>query len=166
MLNGNSTSSTATEPPPASAETTVMVPLSAVDDITIPTTTTEPATTTSSSTSTSTTARPVPKTKPPVQPATVQAGEAIDLIRHYWPDDSEEQALRIVRCESDFYAANISHNRNGTEDWGLFQINSIHHKRAAAMGYTYLLDPIQNIKFALVIYDESGWRPWTCRRAL
>ena len=50
-------------------------------------------------------------------------------------------------------------NRDGSIDYGLFQINSIHLSK----GYTVseLKDCYRNIEIAFEIYKQSGWHPWT-----
>jgi hypothetical protein len=55
----------------------------------------------------------------------------------------------------------------GGGNWGLFQINTVHRKRVAAMGYQWedLLDARVNSLVARSIFVEQGWRPWGCRHA-
>lgn len=87
--------------------------------------------------------------------------EIVAEIRAAFPEDSE-MALAIARCESNLKpTAHNTSNQNGSEDASIFQINSIHHPRMAELG----LDPWDvedNVKFARVLYEESGWQPWVC----
>jgi hypothetical protein len=50
-------------------------------------------------------------------------------------------------------------NKNGTHDWGVFQINEIHLKK----GYTLkdFTDCKKNIQIAHSIYKGSGWGAWS-----
>jgi len=52
-------------------------------------------------------------------------------------------------------------NRNGTLDYGLCQINSIHADKVGG-NLELLKDPEINIKVAKQIRDGSGWTAWTC----
>jgi soluble lytic murein transglycosylase-like protein len=73
-------------------------------------------------------------------------------------------AIGVARCESGLNPAAVS---RGGGNWGLFQINKVHAKRVANLGYQWndLLDPRVNAIVAKTIFDESGWRPWACRHA-
>lgn len=46
-------------------------------------------------------------------------------------------------------------NSNGTKDYGVFQINTIHAWRGN------LTDCKENIRIAKEIFDEQGWSPWS-----
>ena len=50
-------------------------------------------------------------------------------------------------------------NRNGSVDYGIFQINSIHLRK----GWTVeeLKDCKKNIEYAYTIYKAQGWKPWS-----
>jgi len=45
-----------------------------------------------------------------------------------------QEAIRVANCESRLHPGSIS--RNGA-NWGLFQINTSHRQRVAAMGYRW-----------------------------
>lgn len=70
--------------------------------------------------------------------------------------------LCIVEKESNFNskAVNKIHNRNGTVDYGLFQINSV-HLPSLKMSGTDLLDPMKNIKAAVYVYNKQGLTAWS-----
>lgn len=95
---------------------------------------------------------------PPVKAFSAAENEAI--IRSVWPDDLEEEALRIARRESNL--------RNGAKNWccyGLFQIHWNAHKSwLAGIGVTsasQLLDPTVNANVAYAVYQRAGgWGPW------
>lgn len=83
------------------------------------------------------------------------------LIKETFPDDYHN-ALAIASCESGLNPdAYNGKNKDGTTDGGLFQINSSHDKRLKQLGLDKF-DPEDNVAFAKILYDESGWRPWVC----
>jgi hypothetical protein len=70
-------------------------------------------------------------------------------------------ALAVQRAENPRGACEIYHyNSDGTLDWGYFQINTVHLKRAG-VSLRDLLDCKANIDFAYQLYTESGFEPWT-----
>jgi len=73
-------------------------------------------------------------------------------------------AIGVARCESGLNPAAVS---RGGGNVGLFQINTVHRKRVANMGFQWeqLLDARVNSLVAKTIFDEQGWRPWACRHA-
>lgn len=88
------------------------------------------------------------------------AAENEAIIRSVWPDDLEEEALRIARRES-----NLKNNAKNSCCYGLFQINwSAHKSWLAGIGVTsasQLLDPNVNAAAAYTLYQRSGsFRPW------
>jgi len=70
-------------------------------------------------------------------------------------------ALAVQRAENPRGACEIYHyNSDGTLDWGYFQINTVHLKRAG-VNLRDLLDCQANIDFAYQLYKERGFEPWT-----
>lgn len=70
-------------------------------------------------------------------------------------------ALAVQRAENPRGACEVYHyNSDGTLDWGYFQINTVHLKRAG-VNLRDLLDCKANIDFAYVLYQERGFEPWT-----
>jgi hypothetical protein len=70
-------------------------------------------------------------------------------------------ALAVQRAENPRGACEIYHyNSDGTLDWGYFQINTVHLKRAG-VNLRDLLDCKANIEFAYQLYTERGFQPWT-----
>ena len=83
------------------------------------------------------------------------------LIRSTWPEDAQT-ALAVAQCESGFkQSAYNDKNVTPTYDSGIFQINSIHQKRLDELGLDKW-NVEDNIRFARMLYDESGWQPWVC----
>jgi hypothetical protein len=65
-------------------------------------------------------------------------------------------ATAVARAESSFITNNHNYNGNGSYDYGLWQINTIH-------GYsrTYLYDPVHNAHaMAVVSNDGRNFKPW------
>ena len=70
-------------------------------------------------------------------------------------------ALAVQRAENPRGACEVYHyNSDGTLDWGYFQINTVHLKRAG-VNLRDLLDCRANIDFAYKLYTERGFEPWT-----
>jgi hypothetical protein len=70
-------------------------------------------------------------------------------------------ALAVQRAENPRGDCEIYHyNTDGTLDWGYFQINTVHLKRAG-VNLRGLLDCKANIDFAYQLYTERGFEPWT-----
>ena len=70
-------------------------------------------------------------------------------------------ALAVQRAENPRGACEVYHyNSDGTLDWGYFQINTVHLKRAG-VNLRDLLDCKANIDFAYRLYAEKGFEPWS-----
>lgn len=71
-------------------------------------------------------------------------------------------ALAIQRAENPQGKCEIYHyNKNGTLDWGYFQINTVHLERPG-LNLRDLLDCRANIDFAYQLYREKGgFTPWS-----
>lgn len=70
---------------------------------------------------------------------------------------------RVMACESG--GNNDAYNpTNGSHDNGLFQISDLYHgPRVRALGLD-VGNPADNIKFARILYDESGLQPWSASK--
>jgi hypothetical protein len=95
-----------------------------------------------------------------VPPAPPAPGEIEQIIRDVWPDDLEEQALRIAWRESSYNprAQNFCCS-------GLFQIYyEVHAGWLADIGVGSVEDlynPRLNALAAYTLYQRSGsWEPW------
>jgi hypothetical protein len=70
-------------------------------------------------------------------------------------------ALAVQRAENPRGDCEVYHyNSDGTLDWGYFQINTVHLKRAG-VNLRGLLDCKANIDFAYQLFTERGFEPWT-----
>lgn len=92
--------------------------------------------------------------------ATDARAVALDAIRKAgFPESEWATALRVASAESGLNprAVNTA-NKNGTSDYGLFQINSIHKPTALER-----VDPYANAKRAYQIWKDAGnkWAPWS-----
>ena len=77
-------------------------------------------------------------------------------------DRSADAITLINKCENHAFNPNaINHNRNGTVDRGIFQINSIH-------GGEEMFDWKKNIDMAYRIYKSHGekFTAWTCSKVI
>lgn len=67
-------------------------------------------------------------------------------------------ALAVAQAESSFKSDAINHNTNGSTDYGLWQINSIHGYNSSQL----LGNPLYNAQAAYKISGSgTNWRPWT-----
>ncbi len=76
----------------------------------------------------------------------------------------------ISHCERNLEdPTRINHNKDGSMDYSLFQINSIHQKDALKMGLDITKED-DNILFAIALYKSNGLSPWyasaECRKHL
>ena|SRR5579884_1402916 len=75
------------------------------------------------------------------------------LIRRIWGRDAGI-ALKIARCESGYRTEATNENINGTEDQGVFQVNTVHQMPD-------MLNATANISYAYTLYLSQGTAPWT-----
>jgi LysM repeat protein len=143
--------------PPATAPTTTKPPT------TKPPSTTAPATTQPKPTPTQTTTPPATTapatTQPPAPANTYTKAQVTQIIRDVWPDELEDEAIRIATRES-----NLNPTVHNSCCYGLFQIYYTAHRTwLATMGITsasQLYDPRTNATAALALYNSNGWAPW------
>lgn len=91
---------------------------------------------------------------------TYSADEVEAIIREVWPDELEDEAVRIARRES-----TLKPTAKNFCCYGLFQLYySVHKSWLAGIGVTsasQLFDPHVNAVAALALYNRAGgWRPW------
>jgi hypothetical protein len=68
-------------------------------------------------------------------------------------------ALAVFTAESGLREDAIHPNNNGTVDFGIGQINSIHFKRPGC-SLKEVVDQYKNVDCAFSIWKEQGWTPW------
>ena len=88
--------------------------------------------------------------------------EAATLIRQAgFPESVVGKMLCTIKYESNFYERASNRNRNGSSDYGLFQVNSIHFRDAGCPSSAAgLYDAAANTKCALSIYRSQGVNAW------
>jgi LysM repeat protein len=128
-----------------------------------PSTTQPPATTPPKATPTTKPAPPATTAPPSTQPAppanVYSKAQVAQIIRDVWPDDLEDEAIRIATRES-----NLIPTVHNACCYGLFQIYYTAHRTwLASLGITnaaQLYDPRVNATAALALYNSNGWAPW------
>lgn len=78
-------------------------------------------------------------------------------------------ALRLAKSENfynltkSFDCSRTNTNTNGSTDYGLFQINSVHSKRIAKHGWTLedMKNCYKNADMAFELQQEQGWGIWS-----
>jgi len=90
--------------------------------------------------------------------------EIISYIVEKFGDDSADAITLVRKCEnSTFDQTRTNHNNNGSVDYGVFQINSIH---TARFGEEFKTDWKTNVDVAYEIFSEQGWTPWACAEVI
>jgi hypothetical protein len=79
-----------------------------------------------------------------------------------FPDGELVTAVAVAFAESTFRADATNHNSNGSTDYGLWQINSVH-------GYPELQngqwkDPATNARLAYQVWKSQGWNAWSVHK--
>ena len=93
---------------------------------------------------------------------TLSAPQIASLVRTYWtlPDDKAVAtvvAIALAESGGRTDAINTA-NRNGTRDWGLFQVNDVNWK--ATDSSSSRLDPDVNTRKAYEVYKGQGLKAW------
>ncbi len=139
--------------PTTAAPATTAAPTTVKPSTTAPATTVRATTTTVKTTSTTTPAAVAPKNN--YSKAEVEA-----IIRQVWPDELEDEAVRIATRES-----NLNPVVRNYCCFGLFQIYyNVHKTWLGQMGVTsadQLYNPMTNAYVAYAMYLKAGgWGPW------
>lgn len=87
------------------------------------------------------------------------------LIRQTFPDNLEDKAIRVARCESGLSEIAVGRNNNSSRDFGVFQFNNGGTLQIYLGTTSRALDASRNIAAAYRLYQSRGWQPWTCRNA-
>ena len=140
-------------PSHASAPTTVVPPTTVKPP---PTTVKAPPTTVKPP---PTTVKAPPTTVAAPPPSSYNRAQVEQIIREVWPDDQEDEAVRIATRES-----NLQPTAKNYCCYGLFQIYfTVHRGWLAGIGVTsasQLFDPRVSATAALTLYQRNGWGPW------
>jgi lysozyme C len=86
---------------------------------------------------------------------------ANDLRNAGFPESEIGPMICTAKYESSFYERASHHNSNGTTDYGLFQINSIHlGDPGCPSTVTGLYDSAKNARCAYEVYRAQGIDAW------
>jgi hypothetical protein len=100
---------------------------------------------------------------------TLKPGEVAGLLRKVgFAENVVGKMVCTAKYESSFNAAATHTNGNGTTDYGLFQINSVHAGKGVCPNATGLLSPEPNTRCALQIFKSQGigaWAAYTAHKA-
>ena len=103
--------------------------------------------------------------KPSSHPETYKQ-QVLKYIVDKFGDDAPDAIVLLRKCEnSTFGMDRVNTNKNGTKDFGTFQINSIHAKR---YGTGFLNNWRINVDVAYEIYKSRSntFGAWTCKWVL
>lgn len=67
-------------------------------------------------------------------------------------------ADRIITCESTWNPRAYNVNKNGSNDAGLWQINSVH-----GLSVEDRMDVEKSTRFAIKLIKTQGFKPWVCQ---
>lgn len=92
----------------------------------------------------------------------VSTSETARLLREAgFPESVIGRMVCTAKYESSFYERATNHNSNGTTDYGLFQINSVHlHDAGCPSTTSALFDAATNARCAYSIYRQQGINAW------
>lgn len=97
---------------------------------------------------------------------TPPTGQVLGLIERasFETGISTTTLAKIVFCESGYNQSAINtKNFNGSSDFGLFQINSIHLAEAERLGLDIKNSADDNTTYAIILLKKYGTRPWVCK---
>jgi len=89
--------------------------------------------------------------------------QATNVAIHLIFGDHADEAHAVVECESGHNHLAVSPDGS---NHGLFQINNVHRstfEQVTGKPWADRYDPVLNTAFAKWLYDQQGWRPWSCR---
>jgi hypothetical protein len=91
-----------------------------------------------------------------IQEPKTEKQQIIEYITQVFKEDAPD-AFNILHCENrQLNPKAVNHNRNGTRDLGIFQLND------AYWGGEENFDWKTNIDKAHKIFKNGGWRQWSC----
>lgn len=92
----------------------------------------------------------------------LSASQIADVMRKAgWPESAIPVGVAVAFAESGGNPRAVNRaNRNGSSDYGLFQINSVH---GSLLNEGDRYDPVANARMALKVYKGAGnsWKPWS-----
>jgi hypothetical protein len=105
---------------------------------------------------------PVPPVPTPTLLPDAPPNPYYDLLPQYFPNEQVNNASNVMFKESGFRPDAVNLNDDGSRDYGLFQINSVHEQDLKNKGMTLqdMLDVVKNIQYAAEMQKAQGWEPW------
>ena len=96
--------------------------------------------------------------------------EVLIEIKYDWTEERVKQEIdkvfpdapimkKVAWCESR-YKIDAFNPTNNSDDQGIFQISTLYHGKYTKRLGLDMNNPIDNIKYARILYDESGLDPW------
>jgi len=76
-----------------------------------------------------------------------------------FPVSASGVAAAVAMAESSGNSNAINHNSDGSTDYGLWQINSVHARQFGTPGSRWL-DPVYNAQMAHTLWKSQGFHPW------
>lgn len=90
--------------------------------------------------------------------------KAAVVIHKFFGEKNFAKAVSIAWCESRLNPKAVNRsNRNKTSDWGLFQLNDGGTMQRLGVKSTSAVDPVVNVKAAVILHEDRGWKPWVCQ---
>jgi hypothetical protein len=81
------------------------------------------------------------------------------LAQAGWPRALWKQVKKVASCESGWNPSAVGRTKRFGDDRGLLQV-SYHFHRLRVREPDLLFDPLFNLTFSRLLYEESGWKPW------
>lgn len=95
------------------------------------------------------------------------------LIQRYFPPQEWAAANAVSACESGQRNVVSAPNRNGSRDWGVFQLNDggtlqglLSQTGLPSGVFAPALDADWNVRAAAQLWRQRGWQPWVCAAKL
>jgi len=99
---------------------------------------------------------------PALMPTVKERAKVEELIKNTFPKNYK-LAIAIAKCESKLNHKAIGDTNTKYQSTGLFQIRELPQRmKFYNLTTEKLQDPTINILMAHIIYNHSGWYPWTC----
>lgn len=86
-----------------------------------------------------------------------------ELIRETFPHNAATM-LRVASCEGGIQDDAPTNPTNGSFDKGIYQVSEKYHGAEAKKLGLDLHDVRDNIKFAKLLYDREGLKPWSASK--
>jgi len=93
----------------------------------------------------------------------------IEVVYNWTPERIEEEVrkvfpdapvmLKVMKCEGG-YDIDAHNPTNNSHDRGLFQISTKYHGAEVKRLGLDMNDPVDNIKYARILYDKNGLADW------